>query len=1024
MPSRFGCTDDEKCVVYTDSGSNMAAAEGIRKYYKWMACSDHKIATVLTTVFNKTTTTTDGVRSAPFYKYHKYAPHLFEMIDNCKKLVRYFKQANLQNCLNKTLKQKNATRWNSLLISLNNILDGYDDVTTVLARIANTNRQANKQFLITRIDKTSLAALPRFLKRFQTATLALEKYLEPTLHLVVFERSALLEYCKPRTEPYYCKDADGKKFTIPSDSDDIIVVKSLIEDVLREKWILDDLHIAAALLDPRKKDELDRFGCSSVADDAADGAVQQHICCSSEGQLGAVRGGWVTGAGGYRQVHTIVGAWGCGSDFSKPVMQRGGRDTRPRQGLQRIAGGGEQHGLPRREPTPEFDDDNIELFLDVYLDHATQRGWSVAERIYHLRGVGRFEEPVAQICEEALTWPDVEAGMQRLRASPRGRDGMPIRLEEGNADEFIPAVERRWRSKRPREPAPREARLARERRGAPAQREDEPVGPALAEESLPACGLRAVEFRRITSEELRPPSPLQSAQELDIPRETPFRSLATHLDASRWEASRLGEGLVEPTYYVPLEEPLDTETETDMRGQEEPQDPEMAAERPDPVRPQEGEVITVGDDTPPCSPAPEPAQRSWPEGIPEPGSEEISESPPEASTMREQEAEAENQGVCERARMEAPLDLPSATHVTKSPVIEDPVPAELPLVVPCASEGMEGEASTPGGQGPQVRRTPRETREEKSARVRIRLDEIHARQAEMEAAGIESTPPVEPKSSEHDELWTRYESQRDAARQRPREAGPTGEGTSELREMGDVGFSATRMAIERMDRRICEMAVTSFQWYNLLSNELRVKELEVEHLTTRLAEEKARSQAREVEWERRFGEMAAVVGRLSAAWEASQAGRAGADGQGRGMRASPSQGAAVEVPQQAEPVEEVPLDTAREEGGAQESLMAMSTERRGSSLHELAAAMGIGTPQEGPQRLDAPEHAPRLGELRAELGSWATGTSLGGLDLRQQQRQEVMSELTAMGGSQPSGACGDEVVVTEGPHEEGSGRRS
>ncbi|GBG91787.1 hypothetical protein CBR_g53676 [Chara braunii] len=731
------------------------------------------------------------------------------------------------------------------------------------------------------------------------------------------------------------------------------------------------------------------------------------------------------------------------SDFSKAVMQRGGRDTRPRQGPQRMEGRGEQHEPPRREPTPEFDNDNIELFLDVYRDHEAQRVWSVAERIHHFRGIGRFEEPVAQICEEVLTWPDVEAGMQRLRTSPRGRDGMPIRLEEGNADEFIPAyehymlslgvaqeewvralliwtrqverqvakqiwerardwedcqaqlrraygrpqherreprVERRRRSKRPREPAPREAGLARETRGAPAQREDEPAGPALAAELFPACGLRAVEFRRITSEELRPPSPLPSTQELDIPRETPFRSLATHLDVSQWEASRLGEGSVEPACYVRLEEPLDPEMETDMRDREEPQDPEMAAERPDPIRPQGTEAITIGDDTPPCSPAPEPAQRSWPEAIPEPRSEEIPELSPDVTTMPEQKAEAEDQGVCERARMEAPLDLPSATQVTKSPDIEEPVLAELPPVVSCASEGMEEEALTPGGQGPRVEGTPRETREEKSARVRVRLGEIHAGQAEMEAARIEPTPPVEPKTSEQriDELWARYESQRDATRQRSREAGRADEETSELREMGDLGFSATRQAIERMDRRVCETAVTSFQWYNLLSNELRIKELEVEHLTTQLVEERARSQAREVEWERRFGEMTTAVDRLSVAWEASQIGRAGADGEGRGMRASPSQGAAVEVPRQSEPMEEVPLEAVEEEGGAQESLMTISTERRGSRLHELATAMGIGTPQKRPQKLDAPEQAPRLGELRAELGSWATETDSEG----------------------------------------------
>ncbi|GBG90512.1 hypothetical protein CBR_g50856 [Chara braunii] len=487
------------------------------------------------------------------------------------------------------------------------------------------------------------------------------------------------------------------------------------------------------------------------------------------------------------------------------------------------------------------------------------------------------------------------------------------------------------------------------------------------------------------------------------------------------EASRLGEGSVEPACYVPLEEPLDPEMETDMRDREEPQDPEMVAERPDPVRPQGREVITVGDDTPPCSPAPEPAQRSWLEGIPDPGSEKIPEFPPEATTIPEQEAEAEDQGVGERARIEAPLDLPLATQVTKSPDIEEPISAELPPVVSRASEGMETEASTPGDQGPRVEGTPRETREEKSARVRVRLDEIYARQAEMEVAGIEPTPSVEPKTSEQriHELRARYESQRDAARQRSREAGRADEETSELREMGDLGFSATRQAIESMDRRVCETTVTSFQWYNLLSNELRVKELEVEHLTTQLAEERARSQAREVEWERRFGEMAVVVDRLSAAWEASQVGRAGADGQGRGMCASPSQGAAVEVPRQSEPMEEVPLDAVEEEGGAQESLMAMSTERIGSRLHELVAATGIGTPQERPQRLDTPEDAPRLGKLRTELGFWSTEKDSGKPDSQRQQQQEVMSEPTVMGDPQPSGVCRDEAVMTERAHEEG-----
>ncbi|GBG86104.1 hypothetical protein CBR_g41007 [Chara braunii] len=380
----------------------------------------------------------------------------------------------------------------------------------------------------------------------------------------------------------------------------------------------------------------------------------------------------------------------------------------------------------------------------------------------------------------------------------------------------------------------------------------------------------------------------------------------------------------------------------------------------------------------------------------------------------------EDQGAHERARVEVLPDLPLATHATESPVIRGPALAEPSPALPCTSERVGAEASTPEGQRPQVRGASRETREEKSARVRVRLDEIHTRQAEMEAAGIEPTPPIDPKTSEQriDELWARYEGQRDAARQRSRGTGQADKEAGELREMGDLGFSATRMAIERVDKRICESTVISFQWYSLLSDELRVRKLEVEHLTAQLAEERARSQAKEVEWERQFGEMVAIVDRLSAAWEASQTGRAGADGRGRGVQASPSRGAAVEAPRQARPMGEVPPSSAEEGEGAQESLMAMSTERRGSRLHELAATMGIGTPQERPQRLYAPDYARELEELRAGLGSWATGTDSGGPDSGQQQQQEVMSEPAAVAGSQLPGSCRD-MVATERPHEEG-----
>ncbi|GBG77726.1 hypothetical protein CBR_g24173 [Chara braunii] len=63
------------------------------------------------------------------------------------------------------------------------------------------------------------------------------------------------------------------------------------------------------------------------------------------------------------------------------------------------------------------------------------------ERIERLRGVGRFEEPVARIHREATTRSEVELRMQELRPSLVGHDGRPIRLEIGNASDFIPAFE-------------------------------------------------------------------------------------------------------------------------------------------------------------------------------------------------------------------------------------------------------------------------------------------------------------------------------------------------------------------------------------------------------------------------------------------------------------------------------------------------------------------------------------------------------------------------------------------------------
>ncbi|GBG74883.1 hypothetical protein CBR_g19396 [Chara braunii] len=538
---------------------------------------------------------------------------------------------------------------------------------------------------------------------------------------------------------------------------------------------------------------------------------------------------------------------------------RGGRGTRPRQRPLGASGGEERHGPFRREPTPVFDDDNIELFLDAYREHAARRGWDVAERIRHLRGVGRFEEPIAQIREEALTWSEVEARMQRLRASTLGNDGLPIRLEEGNAEEFIPAyerymsdqgvsrdewvqalrlwtreaerpllrvafrrpelerpeprVDRRRRSKRLRDLEAREPVTSRGGRKALAQREGGQVGPASASESFPACGLRQVEFHQVTEDDLLGPSPQAPEQrESEVPT-TPFRSLEAHLDASQWEAPSTGENPTDPsggeqTRLEPEAEPLI------LKG--------VGAE----------DVIVVEGDTPPDSPARAQTQRSWPEGVAGPDSQEAPVPPPEATMSPWQEVEA--RGPVEGWRTEPRLIVDSrlAAHAAERPDIEEtsPVGPSSGLVGTKLGEGSQAATGEVAEAG--TGKEPDKAAQAKRARVRARLEEIHERRDKMEAAGIAPRPPVSPKTSEE---------------------------------------RIDEEAIKWVDKGIKQTSMEAFHRYSLLSDELALRKDEVEQLTAQLAEERAESKARqtrleakEAEWEAKLKEMAAAVEKLTA----------------------------------------------------------------------------------------------------------------------------------------------------------------
>lgn len=245
----FNCTDYNNCIVTTDNGSNMAGQAGLESQFKRLPCADHKISTVLTTIFHKTTTTTNGVASAPFYRYQDDIGDVLELVEHSKALVRYFKQAELQSLLNTTLKQDNATRWNSVLTMLESVQRNRLDITNLLA----AKRQMHR---VTAIYGPLQDELIRFLTPFREATLALEFSCKPTLHLVCFWRYQLELHCSPIVADYNIINLSNEEEVIAKDSDSIVALKDIVKRVLTEKWKLHQMHILATLLDPLQRHRL------------------------------------------------------------------------------------------------------------------------------------------------------------------------------------------------------------------------------------------------------------------------------------------------------------------------------------------------------------------------------------------------------------------------------------------------------------------------------------------------------------------------------------------------------------------------------------------------------------------------------------------------------------------------------------------------------------------------------------------------------------------------------------------------
>ncbi|GBG74402.1 hypothetical protein CBR_g18813 [Chara braunii] len=372
-------------------------------------------------------------------------------------------------------------------------------------------------------------------------------------------------------------------------------------------------------------------------------------------------------------------------------------------------------------------------------------------------------------------------------------------------------------------------------------------------------------------------------------------------------------------------------------------------------------------DTPPGTRARVQMRQSWPEGVPEPDSQGIPAPPPEATMSPRQEVEARGPEEGWRIEPRVFIDSRLATHAAEHPDIEVPVPVR-PSSGPAHVEPERG-AQAPAREvrGVRAERVPNEAAEAKSARIQAHLAEIHERRDRMEAAGIAPTPPADPKTSKQriDELWARYESRREAARLRSQEAGQVGERADEAIEIGELGFSAARRAIERVDKRIRQAATTSFQKYTLLSDELTIRTEEVEQLTAQLADERAENkawrahlEAKEAEWEKKLKEMSAGVEKISATKVVDWTEQSRYGIQGEGMQGLFGQGEAAETSQQ-EKLGKVFLDPAeveeRREANKGSFEFKAPTELASRQEAPISASASMEAPTQEPQPAPAEE---------------------------------------------------------------------
>ncbi|GBG76100.1 hypothetical protein CBR_g21759 [Chara braunii] len=388
------------------------------------------------------------------------------------------------------------------------------------------------------------------------------------------------------------------------------------------------------------------------------------------------------------------------------------------------------------------------------------------------------------------------------------------------SDEVLPR--RRQRSRRQRDPEPSEARASRGGRKALARREEESEPEVEERGAYHECGLGPVEFHHFVEGGLRR-SPVRT-QEGAPASEGPLRELETHLDVSRWGTSprceeRGGQAEEAPREEVPREEARDNQGERRL-GEE--------------GRHAGKDVIEVGEDTPPQTPAvglrpgdTAGSTRQAAEGLQR---EEVSLPSSEKALSPERRAERRKETATVRREALALIARHLAAHALEHPDLEEPAPAELRQELCQPEKEVEAEILKRVNHRTRERAPAGETAEEKRARRRRRIEEIWQERQRLEAAGalpeqqqerqrleaagaLPDQPPSAPaKAPEIPEMWRDFWEQK-------------GEG---LPSPTRAGFEVARKAEERLDRKIRFLAKTSFDRYLMVESDLAGKKMKKE----------------------------------------------------------------------------------------------------------------------------------------------------------------------------------------------------